>query len=368
MEKAIKKKNRDSNIELLRIIAMCLIIFDHMALNTGIVDGYTVNGNMIFGIIGGIGGKIGVVIFLLITGYFSINKNFSFKKVFILWLQIFCYSVGFMLVFRLTEIEKLSKVDTLKTFFPLAYNQYWFITAYLYLLLLIPFINKFLNSLTKENYNKVLVVLTIIFVVIPTIFYSNGLLGSTQTSMGILLFIYVYILGAYIRLYGIKFFENRKLRNIILICLGYIIVFAIVLIGKKLEQKNIFWSNLFAYYREMNSIFILVPSIALFYIFKEWKLRYNKVINYFASISFAVYLFHESNFMRYRLWHNIFGMEFINNIPGGVFSTLIIVTISFYLITAIIEFLRKNIIEKNILKLKPLNRLFDRVDNFMNLN
>jgi len=72
--------------------------------------------------------------------------------------------------------------------------------------------------------------------------------------------------------------------------------------------------------------------------------------------------------MRYRLWHNIFGMEFIKNIPGGVFSTLIIATISFYLITAIIEFLRKNIIERNVLKLKPLNRLFNRVDNFMNLN
>lgn len=181
-------------------------------------------------------------------------------------------------------------------------------------------------------------------------------------------FYYLYIIGAYIRLYGIKFFENKKLRNIILICLGYMIVFAIVLIGKKLEQKNIFWSNLFAYYREMNSIFILIPSIALFYIFKEWKLRCNKVINYFASISFAVYLFHENNFMRYRLWHNIFGMEFIKNIPGGVFSTLIIATISFYLITAIIEFLRKNIIERNVLKLKPLNRLFNRVDNFMNLN
>ena len=367
MEKAIKKKTRDSNIELLRIIAMCLIIFHHMALNTGIVEGYTVNGNMVFGIIGGIGGKIGVVIFLIITGYFSINKNFSFKKVFILWLQIFCYSVGFMLVFRITGIEKWSKVDTLKTFFPLAYNQYWFITVYLYLLLLIPFINKFLNGLSRENYNKLLIVLTIIFVVIPTIFYSNGLIGSTQTPMGILLFIYVYIIGAYIRLYGLKFFENKKLRNILLICLGYIIVFAIVLIGKKLEQKNIFWANLFAYYREMNSIFILVPSIALFYIFKEWKIRCNKVINYFASISFAVYLFHESNFMRYRLWHNIFGMEFINNIPGGVFSTLIIAIISFYIITAIIEVLRKNLVEKNVLKLKVLNRLFYKVDNFMNL-
>lgn len=272
-----------------------------------------------------------------------------------------------MLVFRLTGIEKWSKVDTIKTFFPLAYNQYWFITVYLYILLLAPFINKFLNSLSKENYNKLLAILTIIFAVIPTIFYSNGLIGSTQTPIGILLFIYVYIIGAYIRLYGIKFFENRKLRNIILICLGYIIVFAIVLIGKKLEQKNIFWSNLFAYYREMNSIFILVPSIALFYVFKEWKLKYNRFINYFASISFAVYLFHESNFMRYRLWHNIFGMEFINTIPGGVFSTLIIATISFYLITAIIEFLRKNIIEKNVLKIKALNRLFNKVDNFMSL-
>lgn len=65
MEKTIKK-NRDSNIELLRIIAMCLIIFHHMALNTGIVDGYTVDGNMIFGIIGGIGGKLELLYFYLL--------------------------------------------------------------------------------------------------------------------------------------------------------------------------------------------------------------------------------------------------------------------------------------------------------------
>ena len=364
METAIKK-SRDSNIELLRIVAMCLIIFHHLALNTGIIDGYTLSKTMIFGIMGGIGGKIGVVIFVLITGYFSINKNFSFKKVFILWFQIFCYSVGFMLIFRLTGIEKLGTVDTVKTFFPLAYNQYWFITVYLYLLLLTPFINKFLNSLSKENYQKLLLILTIIFVIIPTVFYTNLLIGSTLTPIGILLFIYVYILGGYIRLYGIKFFENKKLRNIILICLGYIVVLAIVLIGKKLELHNRFWGNLFAYYREMNSVFILVPSIALFYIFKEWKLKSNRVINYFASISFAVYLFHESNFMRYRLWHNIFGIDFIQKIPGGPLSTLIIAIISFYLITAVIEFLRKNIIEKNVLKIKPLNRLFNKVDNFM---
>ena len=51
-------KKRDSNIELLRIIAMCLIIFHHMALNTGIVEGYNINTNMIFGIIGELEAKL----------------------------------------------------------------------------------------------------------------------------------------------------------------------------------------------------------------------------------------------------------------------------------------------------------------------
>ena len=358
-------KKRNFNIELLRIIAMCLIVFHHMALNIGIVEGNNIDINMIFGIIGGIGGKIGVVVYILITGYFYINKDFSMKKVFTLWFQIFCYSVGFMLIFRILGIEKLSKVDTIKTFFPLAYNQYWFITAYLYLILLVPFINKFLNGFSKENYNKLLVLLSVIFVIIPTLFYTNKLIGSTNTPIGILLFIYVYIIGAYIRLYGISFFKNRKLRNIAIIILGYIALAVIVLIGKKLEQKNIFWSNLFSYYREMNSIFILIPSISLFYIFKEWKLKHNVIINYLASISFPVYLLHENNFIRYRLWHNVFNMEFINNIPGGVFTTLVCTIISFYFITAIIEVLRKNIIEKNVLKIKSLNKLFKKVDNYM---
>lgn len=82
MEKAIKKKNRDSNIELLRIIAMCLIIFHHMALNTGIVDGYTINGNMIFWNNRWHWRKNWSCYILLITGYFSINKNFSFKSIY----------------------------------------------------------------------------------------------------------------------------------------------------------------------------------------------------------------------------------------------------------------------------------------------
>ena len=39
----IRKSNRDSNIELLRIIAMCMIVFYHLSINTGVLDGNNIN-------------------------------------------------------------------------------------------------------------------------------------------------------------------------------------------------------------------------------------------------------------------------------------------------------------------------------------
>ncbi len=66
---------------------------------------------------------------------------------------LFCWLYAFFF-FRITGIEKLNNVDTIKTFFPFAYNQYWFMTAYLYLMVLTPFINKLLNVLKQQDYKK----------------------------------------------------------------------------------------------------------------------------------------------------------------------------------------------------------------------
>ena len=366
--KNIIKKERESNIELLRIISMCLIIFHHFSLNLCITEGYVISKRMIFGIIGGLGGKIGVACYILTTGYFGVKKNFNSRRVFKLWLQTFCYSVGFMLIFRITKIEKLDLIGTIKTFFPFAYNQYWFITAYLYLMILTPFINKLLNTLSPKDYKKMVCVLTIFLVIIPTLFYTNGMIGSTLTPIGVILFIYLYIVGGYIKLYEIKYFENKKVKNIVKIVLGYVILTGLVLLGKKMEQYDAFWNKIFEYYREVNSIFILIPSISLFYIFKELKLGCNKIINYLASISLGVYLFHESNFMRYRLWQEIITVEKIESVPGNFVTALVGSIVAFYAITAVIEFVRINFVERFVMKSRILNKCLDKVDRYMTIN
>ena len=80
--------------------------------------------------------------------------------------------------------------------------MYWFATAYVILYLLSPFINKFLNSINKNKFICFLILFGLISIkFFPKIFsYSNEIIW----------FIYMYCVGAYIKLYGIKILENKS--------------------------------------------------------------------------------------------------------------------------------------------------------------
>lgn len=91
-----KNVERDSNFELLRIIAMLMIIGHHLALYGAPCDdpSYISPNILLCQFIQG-GGKLGDNIFILITGYFSITTDkVNYLKIYRLWKQM----VFFMLV------------------------------------------------------------------------------------------------------------------------------------------------------------------------------------------------------------------------------------------------------------------------------
>ena len=75
---------RDSSIELLRVVTMICIIMHHYIVNSGIIDEITsanvLSANAIFALIFGWGGKTGINCFVLITGYFMCKSIVNGRK------------------------------------------------------------------------------------------------------------------------------------------------------------------------------------------------------------------------------------------------------------------------------------------------
>ena len=177
-----QSKTRDSNIEILRIVATIFIIAHHFAIHSGFEfsnDSITINRLWIQFI--EIGGKIGVNLFILISGYFLINtKTVKINKLVKLWLQIFFYAITIFLVFVLTGKETFEIKEIVKSILPIIFSQWWFASAYFVLFLLSPYINILLKSFNKKQYTAFLALLLGCWCIIPTItgqaFESNSLL------------------------------------------------------------------------------------------------------------------------------------------------------------------------------------------------
>ena len=356
-------KNRDSNIELLRIIAMIMIIAHHFELyalyniyNSTDVYSYI---NIIIKAMG----KIGVNIFVVISGYFLIKSKFNIKRIIKLWLQIEFYSIGIMLVFKIFQKNNLTINEMLKYAFPISFRKYWFASTYMYLCLLMPFINKFVENINKNTYKNLLILLTILFSLVYSFIYkSNGYQTEVGTFETLTWFIYLYLLAGYIKIYGIKFLEDNKTRKILII-LSFITLILMLCIVHFINIKYKRLTNVIDYYTKMNSVFMLSSTICLFYMFKNMKIKKCNIINNISKLTFAVYLIHEHNIIRKPLWNTV--KKYMSNYCINEILILITVIILLFLMAYILEKIRKEVLEDNIFKIKKINKICNKIDEYL---
>ena len=95
-------KKRISKFEFLRVIAMYLIVLHHsivhgaLSISANQLKLHPINASILSVLESG--GKIGVFLFVLITGYFMINSRITLKKIVKFWLPIFFWSVILYLI------------------------------------------------------------------------------------------------------------------------------------------------------------------------------------------------------------------------------------------------------------------------------
>lgn len=196
-------KKRNSNIELMRIVCILLVVAHHYSVHGGWGELSDVNRNIIRLI--GIGGKLGVNCFVLITGYFGVMSTTDTKdKIKRLWCDRVFYSILISIIFIIFGIEQFNCRYLLNAFFPILTCRHNYVTTFIVLYFFIPYINKFIRSLSQKEMFSFLGISTVILSVFPSFLgifkiWNNGNIYSYITWM-----IFVYCWGAYIRLYPIK--------------------------------------------------------------------------------------------------------------------------------------------------------------------
>ena len=347
-------KKRESNFELLRIVAMIMIILHHYVYYGGVAYTYGAGINRYFGIVLLFIGKTGVNIFILITGYFLINSSFKIKKLFKLIFQVFFYSI-FAIFIRKFIYKDVSMIDIINNCFPMLNNVYWFFSIYIGIYILSPFINKFIKTIDKKKMEILIIILFFMLSVIPTFGFAKHFVGNLQ------IFILVYLIGAYFRLYGNSFITLKQIKLGIVSVIALLIVF--IILASASNTNLILYAN---FAKDIYYILIFVLAIFIFLYFKELKIKQNKVINFFAKGSFAVYLIHDNPNLRNLIWKDILkASNFCYSNLGILILHMIFSVCMIYLIGCVIEIIRINLLEKTILKIKTLEKFENKVDTIM---
>nr|WP_298006681.1 acyltransferase [uncultured Flavobacterium sp.] len=358
-------KQRSSNIELLRIVSMYLIVLSHYVyfavLHMGQDNAFETwrEGSTIlkFFTSSCILGQIGVGIFFSITGYFSIDRKEPPKPNKITSTVLFyaLFSALIIVVGTLTGAYVYeSRSDLILLFLrtitvPLTGSLWWFVTAYVALILFSKTINSFMTSLNKKGYIFILLLIGIFGLIL-------GELGSTLHDLEKAIF--YYLLGGYFKLYS----TPLKKKN----------VFSSIAIITLLLLNGVLYYNVYIFFdivilRKLFSMMcILVEPILvamIFYLFVNLKIGTNAFINKIASFTFGIYLFHEAPYTRELIWNQLVRAD--KYCGGGVqFLTYSIAVVSVvFTVGMIIDFLRQKLVDKHFLYIidsidKKITQLF----------
>lgn len=338
------KHERNLSIELLRIYSMFFIVWGHVGgyvAQAGISAGSNNVLTQMFGAITGGMGTCAVDLFVLITGYFLVTKTeWNIKRFLSIYIQTVFYLVAITGLFIIFGHASLT--DLVKSFFPLAPTKfsYWFVTKYLGLVLLAPFLARLAQSLTKRQYQILVIILLLLNTTFAFGFPFGDLYGGGWTLMW---FICLFFCSGYIRLHGNSgIWKKCK----IWVCLYFLSVLAWALVS---------FFNLTQISLSYHSFLTFSVAISLFNIACNIRIKKSKFIHFFAPNTLGVYLIHcHTLIISYLTSTLIFMSDYIS--VNTLF--LLLLSIGIYVISTILDKIRQSIFD--IIKLNSIISYIDQ--------
>lgn len=319
-------KERESNLEALRIVSMMMVVLVH-------IDGASLGLPSPKGDLQALTSRdvwrlavesitiIGVNCFTLISGYFGIRLRLKSVAGFLF--QCLFYSVVIAsLAPPLLGID-FSWIKWFESWLVLSHTDLWYVPAYFCLMLLSPMLNAGVEMLTRKQFAWVLGIF-IVFNIWSGWWWRGAFNPTGYTVIQLIL---MYLIGRWINI------SDRNDRNVRIGAVSVYLLSAVLIFVSSLCLEP---EKAFAY----NSPFVILASVSFFKLFLTFRFQ-SRAVNYMARSAFAVYLIHKAP----ELWGNLMRPQVYNLWRGlslYMFSlTAIALTFTIYIIAMIIDPFRR---------------------------
>ncbi len=355
-----EKGKRQANIELLRIVAMLMVIVLHYIskgkIDVKLSEDGSLN-NHIWWLIDGFC-NVAVNVYVLISGYFLVEAKWHVSKLIKLVCQVLFYSILVGLVMyglsafpvvsalyeRAGESFTFDLSSWLTILLPIEYEHYWFATAYVVMYMLSPVLAVAVKNLPQKQLRTVIIALLCFFCLPKSI--NPYLIPTDSYGYDFGWFICLFLIAGYIRMYGIRFFSSKKkslLAYVICVLLNFGVCAVCGRICSVTGKMEYYMDMTYAY----NYILVLISSVALFYAWTYVEIKDGKfasMVCRIAPLTFGVYLLHENVSVR-LIWPFFLGADKMNNIITQLLHMLLCVAVVF-VAGCLVDALRKFIFDK----------------------
>lgn len=348
----MKQKGRQANFELLRIVAMMMIIALHYLVKGQVAYAFSENDTAVnyvaclveaFCI-------VAVNCYVLISGYFCLESEWKPGRIVSLLCQVLFYAIGIEVIgicAGAVDLAQFSVYELIQVVFPVSTEHYWFVTAYLFMYLFAPILGTGIKQLDEKQHRGIMIALVVFFSGIKTIVPLPFVTDKFGYDFG--WFLCLFVVAAYIRQYGFSWLEQKRHAWSMYIGMSGVIWACAIVTGKmagRVAAMEYYQNMLFCY----NHLFCLMASVGLFYIFKNMEIRKEAVaggIIVIAPYTFGVYLMHEHALVRYE-WMKWLGVErasdsllFIPNMLFGILAVFTVGVCTDYLRTVLFHYISR---------------------------
>lgn len=284
-----RSKVRDSNMELLRIIAMVLVMVVHAnfralptpgvrfiaAQPTSALLQFFTEGLSI----------IAVDLFVLLSGWYGIRPKMNrFAELF--FQVLFFTLVGVGLSELIAPGSAVNSPDFWSRFFMLGDGQYWFVKTYIGLYILSPVLNAYVEQASRRSFTWLLVAFFTFQFIFgwyweATTWFRAGY--SLTSFMGL------YLLARYIRLYPVKCWQLNRWLDLAI----YLVIALLLTVVMFHIKKNGGLGGKFYFY---NCPLVIISAVHFMLFFSKFSFK-SRVVNWLAISAFAIYLTHSGTFL-----------------------------------------------------------------------